>query len=275
MMMAAMRKRQKVVQERREAAKKRVWCDGEMADGGPALAEGLKQRLEAEGLKPTISFLSSDKKSWILHCPSWHKLSKDEFKELWDSHPTEYNEIMMHGRMVKIPRWQEAFGQSYTFSGSTAVARRDVPGPVATCMARVNRLVTCFAFKMALVNWYAPQHYLGPHHDDARQLVEASPIVSITWGQTRTFRIKRNPKKECEGSKNASLDLRNGDLLLMSWCLNKTHKHEVTKLAKGRQVAAGGRINVTLRAFKASLESHTGPTIKGEYGTKKKKKKAA
>uniref|UniRef100_A0A7S4DRY1 Fe2OG dioxygenase domain-containing protein n=1 Tax=Lotharella globosa TaxID=91324 RepID=A0A7S4DRY1_9EUKA len=233
------------------------------------MAEGLKQRLESEGFKPTISFLSADQKSWILHCPNWHKLSHEDFKELWDSHPTEYNEIMMHGRMVKIPRWQEAFGQSYTFSGSTAVARRHVPKAVATCMTRVNRLVSCFAFKMALVNWYAPQHYLGPHHDDARQLVDFSPIVSITWGQTRTFRIKRNPKKECEGSKNISLDLRTGDLLLMSWGLNKTHKHEVTKLAKGRQVAAGGRINVTLRAFKASLESHTGRKVRGEYGTKK------
>uniref|UniRef100_A0A6U3GB01 Fe2OG dioxygenase domain-containing protein n=1 Tax=Bigelowiella natans TaxID=227086 RepID=A0A6U3GB01_BIGNA len=225
-------------------------CDGDMAKGGLEMAEGLSQKLLEQGYKPVIKYMSKDRKSWILHCPGWEKLPKDKFQVLWDSHPPDFNEIMMHGRRVKIPRWQQAYGQSYSFSGTTAIANPNPPKIVEGLMERLNNLITCFSYRMALVNWYAPEHYLGPHHDDMKQLRTGSPIVSISWGQTRTFRIKWDKKRPCPGATDTSLELRSGDLLLMSWDLNRTHKHEVAKIPKRQRFSAGGRINVTLRSFK-------------------------
>jgi len=219
------------------------------------LAEFLEQKLSRQGFKPEVKYLSKDRQSWILRSPGWFKLVEQKFKEIWDEHPAEFNEIMMHGKMVKIPRWQQAYGQSYSFSGATAIANPDPPELIKDVMKRVNELVPCFDFRMSLLNWYAPEHYLGPHHDDMKQLEPGSPIVSISWGQTRTFRLKWNKKRPCKGALDSSLELRSGDLLFMSWHLNRTHKHEVCKLSKTRQVAAGGRINVTLRSFKKETAS--------------------
>jgi len=231
-------------------AKKKLICDGEMAGGGPNLAEGILQRLQRDGYKSYVKYLTDDRLSWVLHCPGWCKMDRDSFNALWELHPEEFNEIMMFGKRVKIPRWQQAYGQSYSFSGATAIAMEKPPKDVAGLMERVNDLISCFKFKMALLNWYAPDHYLGPHHDDVKQLVKGSPIVSMSWGQTRSFRLIKDKKRPSVGAINTTIDLRDGDLLLMSWGLNVTHKHEVMKLSKSRQVAAGGRINVTMRSFK-------------------------
>jgi hypothetical protein len=46
----------------------------------------------------------------------------DEFDKLWDMHPAQSNEILIHGRMVPIPRWQQAYGRDYQFSGTTSPA---------------------------------------------------------------------------------------------------------------------------------------------------------
>ena len=34
-----------------------------------------------------------------------------EFKGLWQLHPKDYHEVVIHGRPVKTPRWQQAYGQ--------------------------------------------------------------------------------------------------------------------------------------------------------------------
>ena len=46
------------------------------------------------------------------------------FDKLWAIHPAEFHEILMHGRPVRTPRWQQAFGMDY-HSGATwpSVAR--------------------------------------------------------------------------------------------------------------------------------------------------------
>ncbi|GAB5368958.1 hypothetical protein AAMO2058_001364100 [Amorphochlora amoebiformis] len=192
-------------------------CDGDMIYGGPKLAEGLASRLLEAGLKAEIKYLSKNRRSWVLHCPRWCPLSKKEFQALWELHPSTFNEITMFGKRVQIPRWQQAYGQSYSFSGATAIANPNIPKVIKIVMDKANKLVGCFPFRMALVNWYSPEHYLGPHHDDTKQLVPNSPIISISWGQTRSFRIKRNTKRHCERASNTTIDLRGGDLLVMSW----------------------------------------------------------
>lgn len=44
---------------------------------------------------------------------------------------------------------------------------------------------------MLLINWYENgRHYIGAHSDNVNPLVDNSPIVSISIGATRIFRIK-------------------------------------------------------------------------------------
>ena len=77
--------------------------------------------------------------------------------------------ILIHGRWVAIPRWQQAYGADYHFSGQTNKAM-PVPPILAPLQAwaqdaidpRINGL---------LVNWYDAdlKHYIGAHerqHED-------------------------------------------------------------------------------------------------------------
>ena len=51
------------------------------------------------------------------------KLNKEQYQSLWNSHPVERNEIFIFNKYHKVPRWQQAYGQNYHFSGNTAIAQ--------------------------------------------------------------------------------------------------------------------------------------------------------
>jgi hypothetical protein len=50
-----------------------------------------------------------------------------EFDELWALHPDTFHEIVMHGRKVRTPRWQQAYGVDYTYTGNVNRALRVTP----------------------------------------------------------------------------------------------------------------------------------------------------
>ena len=50
------------------------------------------------------------------------------FENLWNLHPVEYHEIKMHGRLVRTPRWQQAYGVDYHYTGVNWA--RDLPEPM-------------------------------------------------------------------------------------------------------------------------------------------------
>ena len=60
------------------------------------------------------------------------------FEELWDLHPAAYHEILMHGRKVKTPRWQQAFGNDYHYTGNVNEAE-PVPRPWSRSWAGAGR----------------------------------------------------------------------------------------------------------------------------------------
>src|SRR5258708_7776134 len=39
------------------------------------------------------------------------------FETLWAMHPLQYHEIKIHGRLVRTPRWQQAYGVDYHYTG--------------------------------------------------------------------------------------------------------------------------------------------------------------
>jgi alkylated DNA repair dioxygenase AlkB len=163
------------------------------------------------------------------------------FRELWALHPERFHEIAQPftGRTIPLPRWQQAYARDYHYSGGVNCAL-PLPPILEPCLAwacqqfdaRLNGL---------LLNWYDAdlKHYIGPHRDSIAGLVEGSPIVTISLGATRRFRLR--PKGE------AFVDLlaTDGTVFVLPWETNLNVKHEVPHRAGD----VGRRISITLRAF--------------------------
>lgn len=162
------------------------------------------------------------------------------FDSLWDLHPADFHDIKMMGRDVKTPRWQQAYEKDYKYTGGKNTA---MPCPLAlqpfldwakqTVDSRLNGL---------LVNWYdgALDHYIGKHRDAPGGLIDGAAIVTISLGDTRTFRMR--PWK---GKGMIDFEALNGKVFILPFSTNQTWTHEVPKTRKFR----GRRISVTIRAF--------------------------
>ena len=57
------------------------------------------------------------------HLPDALVWSPDEFALAWELHPEVRPTIFLHGRAVAIPRYQQAYGADYHFSGQTSRAQ--------------------------------------------------------------------------------------------------------------------------------------------------------
>jgi alkylated DNA repair dioxygenase AlkB len=163
------------------------------------------------------------------------------FAGLWALHPEPFHTITQPftGRTIPLPRWQQAYGRDYRYTGSV---NRALPIPALLdpyldwarlrLDARLNGL---------LLNWYdaALRHYIGPHRDSIAGLVEGAPIVTISLGATRLFRLR--PK----GGAFADFPATHGSVFILPWETNLGAKHAVPHRAND----TGRRISITLRAF--------------------------
>jgi alkylated DNA repair dioxygenase AlkB len=177
---------------------------------------------------------------WIGQLPDEHLFSTQAFEDFWGMHPAESPEIQMHGRMVRIPRWQQAYERDYQFSGTTS---RALPLPPLlqpltgwakrTLDVRLNGL---------LVNWYDGRlgHYIGAHRDSRKGLVEGSPIVTVSFGEERTFRFGR-----WQGTDRVDVPVPNGSVIIIPWATNLAWTHSVPASRRFQ----GRRISITFRAF--------------------------
>ena len=162
------------------------------------------------------------------------------FGTLWASHPAERHEIHIHGRTVRTPRWQQAYGRDYRFSGQTYAAL-PVPHSLAPLRDWCRRTVDA-RLNGLLLNWYDGSlgHYIGPHRDSTRHLVAGSPIVTVSLGESRVFRLRPVGGK---GFVDVPVDA--GSVVVLPWDTNLAWKHEIPRSKRH----AGRRISVTLRAF--------------------------
>jgi alkylated DNA repair dioxygenase AlkB len=101
-----------------------------------------------------------------------------------------------------------------------------------------------------LLNWYDARlgHYIGPHSDAFQDLVPQSPIVTISLGETRVFRLSQTRTLEGIRRQVYRFDLRatHGSVIILPWRTNLAWKHAVPR--SRRYVAR--RISITLRAFR-------------------------
>lgn len=177
---------------------------------------------------------------WVGRLPDAVALSSAEFDECWRMHPPQFVEIMMHGRPVLTPRWQQAYGRDYAYSGQVNTAL-PVP-PLLQRLLHWGQRTVDARLNGILVNWYdgSQGHYIGPHRDSIRNMVPGAPIVTISAGEERVFRVK--PWK---GKGRHDFQAVDRTVIVMPFETNRTWTHEVPKSAE-RQ---GRRLSVTLRAF--------------------------
>jgi alkylated DNA repair dioxygenase AlkB len=164
------------------------------------------------------------------------------FEEAWGLHPADKHVIHMPGGPVETPRWQQAYGADYRYTGRVNRAL-----PVPSLLVPVREWVRETVdprMNALLLNWYeGPGHYIGPHHDDERDMVAGTPIVTVSFGETRVFRLTRGA-----GTDKVTRDFpaENGAVFALPFETNRVWKHAVPKAAR----YTGRRISVTLRAFK-------------------------
>ncbi len=164
------------------------------------------------------------------------------FESLWGLHPDDYHVIQMHGRPVKTPRWQQAYGADYHYNGRTNAAL-PVP-PILEPLHGWARQAIDGRLNGILLNWYdgASGHYIGPHHDSTKNTVPGAPIVTISLGEERLFRLTHPRLKATR-----DFPVEAATVLVMPYDTNQTWKHAVPRLTRYR----GRRISATLRAFQS------------------------
>ena len=174
-----------------------------------------------------------------------HKLICEpcEFETLWALHPPKFPSIFLHGRQVPLPRWQQAYGVSYYFSGQTSQAK-SVPEHLQPYLlwaqqdldGRVNAM---------LLNWYDGQagHYIGAHRDSTQGLVTDSVIIMISLGGSRVMRFRPINRPGF-----IDVDVDDGDVIIMPLSTNKHFKHEIPRFKRHQD----RRISITLRCFESS-----------------------
>ena len=209
--------------------------------------------------------LELDSECWIDQGMLPDYLVDTDFDELWDLHPEEYGQVMMWGKLLNTPRWQKSYGRNYIFSGMDHEAD-ELPDAVAPFLDWANSLSPermhpgpermhpgperMHGFNQTLLNWYQNgHHYIGYHSDDERQLIPNSPIISLSLGAERKFRIRQKGSSG-PGPIVKDILMPYGTVFIMGGKMQKRYTHEVVKIQGEKGKNVGKRVNITFRQFK-------------------------
>lgn len=167
-----------------------------------------------------------------------------QFQAAWSEHPIDFHTIKMFGKEVSTPRWQQAYGVDYRYTGR--VNRALTMPPWLEPLAKWATTAVAPDLNGALVNFYDAKqgHYIGPHRDSEAGRIRGTPILTLSFGAPRVFRLRRHSRRA--GGPPHDLEVEHGGVLLLPWATNGAFTHEVLKPASP---SAGDRISVTLRAF--------------------------
>jgi len=187
--------------------------------------------------------LGSGERLWLGRLPDKLFVGPTEFESLWQLHPEEFHEIKMYGRLVKTPRWQQAYGRDYRYTGRVNKAL-PIP-PSLNPFLRWSQDNIASELNGLLLNWYDGRcgHYIGPHRDSVAHMIPGAPIVTISLGEERTFRLRPWSLK----LRGDPIDFQacNGTVFVMPLETNRAYTHEVP----GSERHTGRRISITVRGL--------------------------
>jgi alkylated DNA repair dioxygenase AlkB len=88
-------------------------------------------------------------------------------------------------------------------------------------------------FNAILVNLYEPKQYISSHSDDEKTLASGGVVAAISFGASRTFRIRNKKTKAII----KDIDTHNGQLIIMSGEFQKEFTHEVLPGKEGVRIS--------------------------------------
>jgi DNA ligase (NAD+) len=194
--------------------------------------------------KPKFERDQVTENSWIDSGVLPSNLLNVPFDSLWNLHPKEAGKVMMYGKLLDVPRWQKTYGKDYKFSGIVHKGEK-IPKEFQQYLDWVNTL-GYGEFNQVFVNWYKDgTHYIGKHRDSEHEIIKDSAIVSISFGETRIFRLRNYKTNEIV----RDIKMTNGDVLVMGGKFQTELTHEVPKITGKNASLIGPRINLTFRQF--------------------------
>ncbi len=196
---------------------------------------------------PEVTYLTANQNSWVVHVKRFY--SNANFESLWEMRPSQRRSIYIGGREVLLPRLIENFGIDYKFSGRMFPGQQ-TSADLKSIIEKIEPLVLSQAgttmLNNCLVNWYQDgEQYIGPHSDNEKELYTLSPVISLSLGATRKFRLTPKPSYKADAS-SVDINVSDGDLLIMGGATQFTHYHSVPKSKTCKE----RRISITMRCMR-------------------------
>lgn len=184
--------------------------------------------------------LSDGEILWVRHFYAPEKCN-DLLEKLTREIPWRQDNITIAGKSIPIPRLQAWFGDegmNYSYSGLKLE-----PVPWSPELAAIKQDIESYCdthFNSLLANLYRDnQDSVSWHSDDEKELGVNPTIASFSLGGCREFQLKHRAHQD----KKLSIDLGNGDLLIMKGALQHNWLHCVPK----KRQHCEPRINLTFR----------------------------
>lgn len=190
------------------------------------------------------------KNSYILlfDLPKYHRITTSAYNRLIGLAPEEKQTLVVNGKTYTPERKIKTFGRQYKFSGFKDECHKIEDEYLKKLMEFVNSHYQKFfedskhEYNQLLVNWYMDGNaQIGPHSDDEKQLVNGSPIYSVSFGATRDFVVKSKTTPY-----RREIKVHSNQVLVMCGEMQKHFTHSVP-IRKGVKTS---RINCTFRMFK-------------------------
>ncbi|NET33676.1 MAG: 2OG-Fe(II) oxygenase [Cyanothece sp. SIO1E1] len=187
-----------------------------------------------------VCTLDTEHSLWRGRLPEGLLPNPQQFDDLWALHPDDYNEIRIHGRTIKTPRWEQAYNKAYCYAGVTNLAL-PVPKQVGPIWNWVKATIDS-SLNGILLTWYDGQlgHYIGKHRDSVQNMIVGAPIVTVSLGQPRIFRLR-----PWQGKGYWDFPTDHGTVFILPYRTNLAWTHEIPASKK----LQGQRIAIAFRAF--------------------------
>ena len=170
------------------------------------------------------------------------------FEELLAEVNWSQEEVFLYGKIHPIPRLTAWYGDpfhTYTYSGIEM--RPEAWTPLLAEIRDRTAEVAEATFNSLLLNLYRTGlDHVAWHADDEPELGSNPVIGSVSLGATRRFHLRPKTKS----AETVLIDLRHGDVLVMSGPTQQCWLHQLPKTQK----PIGARINLTFRTVHAGME---------------------
>jgi len=169
---------------------------------------------------------------------------KTMLRKLIDDTIWRQEEVTVFGKKYDQPRLVALYadsGKTYDYSGISMH-----PLPWTDLLREIKRRIedcTDATFNAVFLNLYRDHNdSMGFHSDDERELGKNPTIASLTFGDTRVFKMKHKHNRDVP---TAKIPLESGTVLLMKGQTQHNWKHGIDK----QKTPCGPRVNLTFRTL--------------------------